>query len=322
MLAETADRAFSRAGWIFEPKLDGYRVLAARARREPRLLTRNGNDYSSAFPEVARAVAALPFGRLLLDGEVVALDDTGRPSFQRLQGAVAPAASDRHPTCRRSRRRSPTTRSTSSASRTSISVRCRSPRARRCSSASCRRSGALRYLEHVEDDGEALYREAERLGLEGIVAKKATAPYKAGRSPLWLKVRSRKTADYVVVGYTSPKGSRSGFGALHLAEFVDGSSTYTGRVGTGFNDRQLADVSRTLQDHRRPTPPCEGPIPSEKATTWVEPLLVCEVEYTEWTEEGLLRQPVFLRFRDDKRPEDCVREGGQGERADGGAVRR
>ena len=169
--------------------------------------------------------------------------------------------------------------------------------------------GALRYLEHVEEDGEALYREAERLGLEGIVGKKASAPYKAGRSPLWLKVRSRKTGDYVVVGYTVPKGSRTGFGALHLAEFVEGVLTYTGRVGTGFDDRQLAEVSRTLQQHRRPKPACEGPLPAEKSTTWVDPLLVCEVEYTEWTEEGLLRQPVFLRFRDDKRPEECVRQG-------------
>ena len=103
--------------------------------------------------------------------------------------------------------------------------------------------------------------------------------------------------------------------------------TYAGRVGTGFNDRQLAEVRRTLESHRRPTPPCEGPIPPEKTTSWVEPLLVCEVEYTEWTEEGLLRQPVFLRFRDDKGVEDCVRAGGgragggrEGERAKGEKV--
>ena len=182
----------------------------------------------------------------------MALDDTGRPSFQRLQGRsrLSRPIDIRHAVVE-----TPVTyyafdllgfedfdlRPLPLTARKAILQRLLPP------------VGALRYLEHVEDDGEALYREAERLGLEGIVAKKATAPYKAGRSPVWLKVRSRKTADYVVVGYTAPKGSRSGFGALHLAEFVDGALTYTGRVGSGFNDRQLADVSRTLQQHRRAT---------------------------------------------------------------------
>ena len=172
--------------------------------------------------------------------------------------------------------------------------------------------GALRYLEHVEEDGEALYHEAERLGLEGVVGKKAAAPYKAGRSAVWLKVRSRKTGDFVVVGFTSPKGSRGGFGALHLGEYVDGALTYTGRVGSGFSEKQLGEVSRTLKGRQRPAPPCGGPVPKEKGTTWVEPVIVVEVEYSERTDDGLLRQPVFLRFRDDKRPEECVREGGSG----------
>jgi bifunctional non-homologous end joining protein LigD len=296
MLAETADTAFSRAGWLFEPKLDGYRVLTLRSGAGARLLTRNGNDCSDAYPEVTRAVAALPFDRLLLDGEVVALDETGRPSFQRLQGRsrLRRPIDIRHAVVE-----APVTyyafdllgfedfdlRPLPLTARKSLLQRVLPP------------VGALRYLEHVEQEGEALYREAERLGLEGIVAKKATAPYKAGRSPVWLKVRRRKTGDFVVVGYTAPKGSRSGFGALHLAEFVEGALTYTGRVGTGFSERQLADVSRTLQQHLRPDPPCSGPAPGDKGTVWVEPLLVCEVEYTEWTEEGLLRQPVFLRFR-------------------------
>jgi bifunctional non-homologous end joining protein LigD len=159
----------------------------------------------------------------------------------------------------------------------------------------------------VEGDGEALYREAERLGLEGVVGKKATAPYKAGRSPVWLKVRARLTGDFAVAGCSAPKGSRGGFGALYLAEFVDGELTYTGRVGTGFSERQLAEVRRMLEAHRRADAPCAGPIPTDSGTIWVDPTIVCEVEYTEWTQEGLLRQPVFLRLRDDKRVEECVR---------------
>jgi len=310
MLAESADRAFSRAGWLFEPKLDGYRVLAARQSGDARLLTRNANDYTEAFPEITRAVAALPFDRVLLDGEVVALDDQGLPSFQRLQSR---ARLGRPIDIRHAAVELPVTyyafdllgfedfdlRPLPLTARKSVLQRVLPP------------VGALRYLEHVEEDGEALYHEAERLGLEGVVGKKAAAPYKAGRSAAWVKVRSRKTGDFVVVGFTSPKGSRGGFGALHLGEYVDGALTYTGRVGSGFSEKQLGEVSRTLQGHRRPDPPCGGPVPKEKGTTWVEPVMVVEVEYSERTDDGLLRQPVFLRFRDDKRPEECVREGGE-----------
>ena len=306
MLAETAEGPFSRAGWVFEPKLDGYRVLAARQSGAARLYTRNGNECGNAFPEVTRAVAALPFDRLVLDGEVVALDDQGIPSFQRLQGR---ARLQRPIDIRHAAVEVPVTyyafdllgfedfdlRTLPLTTRKELLQRVLPP------------LGALRYLEHVEDDGEALYREAERLGLEGVVGKKASAAYKSGRSPSWLKVRSRLTGDFVVVGCTAPKGSRGGFGALHLAEFVGDALTYSGRVGTGFTEKQLAEVARTLESNRRPDPPCVGPTPAERGTTWVEPVLVCEVEYTEWTEEGLLRQPVFLRFRDDKRPEECRR---------------
>jgi bifunctional non-homologous end joining protein LigD len=310
MLAETAERAFSRAGWLFEPKLDGYRVLASRRAGEARLHTRNGNECAESFPEVTRAVAALPFDRLVIDGEVVALDDRGIPSFQRLQGRarLRRPIDIRHATVE-----TPVTyyafdllgfedfdlRSLPLTTRKALLQRVLPP------------LGALRYLEHVDQDGEALYREAERLGLEGVVAKKSTAPYKSGRSPAWLKVRSRLTGDFVVVGFTAPKGSRGGFGALHLAEYVKGGLTYSGRVGTGFSEKQLAEVARSLESRWRTDPPCAGPVPQERGTTWVEPVLVCEVEYTEWTEEGLLRQPVFLRFRDDKRPEECVRKDGR-----------
>ena len=306
MLAETADQPFTRKDWLFEPKLDGYRILAARTRGEPHLLTRNGNDCATSFPEILRALAALPFERLVLDGEVVALDERGRPSFQLLQSR---ARLSRPIDIRHAVVNTPVTyygfdllgfedfdlRPLPLVERKAILRRILPP------------LGALRFLEHVEEEGEALYREAERHDLEGIVAKKAGAPYKGGRSPLWLKVRSRHTDDFVVVGYTAPKGARGGFGALQLAEYVNGELTYAGRAGSGFSDRQLAEVRRTLEAQRRQTPPCTGPIQGAKETTWVEPTLVAEVEYTERTDDGLLRQPVFLRFRDDKAPEEVVR---------------
>jgi bifunctional non-homologous end joining protein LigD len=315
MLAETAEKPFTRKDWLFEPKLDGYRVLAARVKGESRLVTRNGNDCAASFPEVVRAVAALPFERLVLDGEVVALDDEGRPSFQRLQGR---ARFLRPVDIRHAAVEYPVTyyafdllgfedfdlRPLPLTQRKELLRRVLPP------------LGALRYLEHVEEEGEVLYHEAERLGLEGVVAKKANAPYKGGRSPHWIKVRSRKTDDFVVVGFSAPKGSRGGFGALQLADYMNGELVYAGRAGSGFSDKQLAEVSRQLEQHKRADPPCSGPIPQEKGITWVEPLLVCEVEFTEWTHEGLLRQPVFLRFRDDKRPEECVRPEGAGRESD------
>ncbi|MGE5230099.1 MAG: DNA ligase D [Deltaproteobacteria bacterium] len=317
MLAETADRAFSRAGWLFELKLDGYRILAAKEGPLVRLLSRNGNDLAPSFPEIVRAVSALPFERVVIDGEIVTPDDAGRPSFQRLQGR---ARLRRSLDVRRAAIETPATfyafdllgfeefdlRTLRLTERKSLLQRLLPP------------AGVLRYLEHFERDGEALYERVQGLGLEGIVAKKADSPYRAGRSPSWLKVRTRKTDDFVVVGFTAPKGSREGFGALHLAQFVDGTLVYAGRAGSGFSGKQLAETRAELERLRRRTPACQGPVPRDKGTTWVEPEVVCEVEYTEWTDEGLLRQPVFLRFRDDKRPADVRRARRPGEGKDAG----
>jgi bifunctional non-homologous end joining protein LigD len=317
MLAETGDGPFTDAKWLFELKLDGYRLLAARSGSTVRLLSRNGNDLSACFPEVKRAVAALPLDRFLLDGEVVALDESGRPSFQRLQqrGKLT-----RPLDIRRAMVDIPVTffgfdllavedfdlRSLPLLARKEV-LRMLLPSA-----------GLIRFLDYFEREGEVLYQQVLKLGLEGIMAKRSDSPYRAGRSSAWLKIRTRRSDDFVVVGFTAPKGARTGFGALFLGQYINGALTYTGRAGTGFSDAQLTEVRSELDRMRRPGPPCVGPIPKEKGITWTEPLLVCEVEYTEWTEEGLLRQPVFLRFRDDKKPEECVGSGEAGSRGEPG----
>jgi bifunctional non-homologous end joining protein LigD len=310
MLAETRDHPFSDPAWIFELKLDGYRLLASRGSGPPRLFSRNGNDLASSFPEVSRAVGALPLGQVLLDGEVVALDESGRPSFQRLQQR---AKLTRPIDIRRAAVEIPVTffafdllaaedfdvRALPLVTRKELLRKLLPP------------AGLIRFLDHFEGEGEVLYQQVRKLGLEGIVAKRADSTYRAGRSASWIKVRTRRSDDFVVVGFSAPKGGRTGFGGLQLAQYVGGDLTYSGRAGSGFNAAQLAEVRATLDGMRRPDPPCGGPIPKEKGITWTEPRLVCEVEFTEWTEEGLLRQPVFLRFRDDKRPEECVRTAGQ-----------
>ena len=306
-LAETRDEPFSGDEWLFELKLDGYRLLAVRDGPDARLISRNGNDLSAQFPEIIRSLAALPFDRLLLDGEVLALDAAGRPSFQQLQKR---GTLQRGLDIRRATVDNPVTyfafdllgfedfdlRPLRLEQRKPILERLLPP------------AGAIRYLEHFARDGLALYEQVQRLGLEGIVAKRADAPYRPGRGPAWLKIRTRRTDDFVIVGLTKPKGTRGGFGALYLAQFVDGELVFSGSAGTGFSDKQLADLRARLEKLKRDTPPCTGPIPNEKGVTWVEPRLVCEVEYTERTHDGLLRQPVFLRERTDKDPEECIRQ--------------
>ncbi len=318
MLAESRDAAFSDPAWLFELKLDGYRLLATGSGGPPRLFSRNGNDLSLCFPEVSRAIGSLPINGLVLDGEVVALDESGKPSFQRLQqrGKLTRALDIRQAAIE-----NPVTffafdllaaegydvRSLPLLTRKGL-LRILLPPA-----------GAIRFLDHFEADGELLYQQVQKLGLEGIVGKRADSAYRAGRSPQWLKIRTRLSDDFVVVGFTASKGLRTGFGALLLAQYVEGSLVYSGRAGTGFSDKQLSEVRVTLAASRRDGPPCGGPVPQKKGITWTEPLLVCEVEFTEWTEERLLRQPVFLHFRDDKKPEECVGSREAGKRASGEA---
>jgi bifunctional non-homologous end joining protein LigD len=306
MLAEVYPQPFSRPGWIFEIKLDGYRVVIGRVGDRVNLISRNGNELSETFPGIVAAIRKLPGGDLVLDGEVVALDELGRPSFQRLQQRVPTVffafdllgidALDLRP----------------------LPLVKRKELLRRV----IPEDAAIKYVDHLEGEGTALFDHAVKLGLEGIVAKQADCPYRGGRSPHWRKIRADRTDDFVVVGSTQPKGSRHGFGALHLGQYVNGRLVYAGRVGTGFNAKQLTEVRASLDKLERETPPCEGPVPPNatesgfpmksvpdfRTSTWVQPAIVCEVRFKELTDEGYLRQPAFLRFRDDKDPKDCIRQ--------------
>jgi len=305
MLAETAPEAFDREGWIFEIKYDGYRMLAEAGEGEGRLVSRNGNDYTASFPELARALRALPYRHVVFDGEVAVHDAAGLPSFQRLQKR---ARLTRTPDVRRAAVELPAAfyvfdllgfedwdlRPLPLVERKAIARGLLPP------------VGPLRYADHVDRTGAAFFEQARRLGLEGVVGKRADSPYRAGRSPHWVKVRADRTDDFVVAGFTAPKGSRAGFGALHVAWYDGDSLVYAGRVGTGFRDEDLVAVRDTLEGLAVETPPCEG-APAGAEHRWISPTVVAEVRYKEVTDEGLLRQPVFVRFRDDKPPQDCLR---------------
>src|SRR5213083_1908128 len=317
MLAETREQPFSKAGWLFELKLDGYRVRAGREGwgGEARLITRNGHDIAAGFPEIARALAALPYEGFILDGELVVPDQAGRPSFQRLQNR---ARVNRALDVRRAAVDSPGVLYVFDLlAFEGYDVR-PLPLERRKALLEqiVPRVGPIKYIEHFEKDGEALYEQVVKLGLEGVVAKKADSTYRAGRSPNWLKIRADRADDFVVVGFTRPKGSRSGFGALDLGAYENGKLVYTGRAGSGFTAAQLKEVSAVLEQSVRAKPPFEGPAPPDKGHTWVEPTLVVEVRYKEWTDEGLLRQPVFVRFRDDKPVTEIAKRDAGGEMRD------
>ncbi len=314
MLAELRREPFSKPGWFFELKYDGYRLLAAREKAEPgasgvRFFFRSGIESTVAFPELVRALRSLPYESLVLDGEVVVLDEEARPSFERLQkrGRLT-----RPLDAERAAVELPATyyvfdllgfcgfdlRPLPLATRKEI-LRRVLPRA-----------GPLRYTDHVEERGEELYAAVRQTGLEGVMAKQADSPYRAGRSPAWLKLRADRTGDFAVIGFTPPKGGRTGFGALHLGVLEGPHLVYAGRVGSGFSDAQLTDLSARLEADRRDDPPVSGPVPRGAGNAWVEPRIVVEVRYTEATESGQLRHPVFLKERTDLQVSDCVRASG------------
>jgi bifunctional non-homologous end joining protein LigD len=321
MQAEPSDSAFTKDGWIFELKLDGYRLLASKSGSEALLLTRNGNDYTEVFPDIARAVKALPVDDCIIDGEVVVCDEKGLPSFARLQ--------------KRGRLTSPIEVKRAAVEHPALfyvfdfiaygdlDLRPLPLIERKEFLAEVvPKLGPVRTLDHIEREGEAFLEQVAALGLEGVIAKKADEPYRKGRSKCWLKIKREKTDDFVIVGFTKPKGSRVGIGALQLADYVGGELVYAGRAGTGFNDALLKELKTLLDPIICSDPTCVGPvfspggdtlaaemIPETKTTTWVEPRYVCEVRFREWTPDGLLRHPAFLRMRYDKSPHECERQG-------------
>jgi bifunctional non-homologous end joining protein LigD len=308
MKPEARERPFSRPGWVFELKYDGFRMLSAGGAGEARLFYKSGHDATRIFPELARAVAALPFRGLLLDGEAVVLDDAGRPHFQRLQkrGMRTRAIDAEHAAAA-----TPATlfvfdllafedfdlRPLPLATRKAMLRRVLPPE-----------DGWLRLSEEIPERGEDLYAAVTDMGLEGVVAKRVDSPYRAGYSADWLKVRVDRSSDFAVVGFEPIPMAKTGFRCLHLA-VRDGAKglSYTGTVGTGFSQQEMNGIYARLEPARRATPPV--PVAGVKGAVWVEPELVVEVRYKEWTAGGHLRHPVFLRVRDDKTVDECFRPG-------------
>jgi bifunctional non-homologous end joining protein LigD len=298
-LATLAGAPPAGGDWHYEIKYDGYRLLARIAGGKVRLLTRNGVDWTERLPRLALALAALELRDTWLDGEIVVRGAHGVPSFQALQNALE-AGSDAKVVYfafdllylrGRDLRRQPLRE-----------------RKRELARALGEGAGAVQYSGDLAGDIEGALAHACRLGLEGLIAKRADAPYVGGRTRTWLKLKCRPRQEFVIGGYTAPGGSRHGFGALLLGYHDDGGRLrYAGRVGTGFDGALLSRIAARLGQLERATSPFEKDDRrlDVRGVRWVRPVLVAEVEFTGWTDRRLVRQASFVALRTDK-PADAV----------------
>jgi bifunctional non-homologous end joining protein LigD len=301
----TRDR-FSSPAWVFERKLDGERCLAFAGGGDVRLMTRNQHEITSTFPEIAAALAAQRRGDdFAVDGEIVAFDkdQTKFGLLQHRLGVIKPGAAllgevpayyylfdvlyaggrDVRPLPLLERKK---------ILRGLLSF-----------------TDPLRFTEHRDTDGEAYYREACGNGWEGLIAKRADAPYRGGRTKDWLKFKCESGQEFVIGGFTDPQGSRTGFGALLLGYYDPGGRlVYAGKVGTGFDHQTLRRLHDRLAAIERPSPAFDAGTLPRSGVHWVEPQLVGEVGFSEWTAAGELRHPRFQGLRDDKDPGEVVRE--------------
>lgn len=306
MLATLTHQRFSRDGWIFERKLDGERVLAFCQGTSVRLLSRNRLRLDGTYPEVVDALRADREHDVILDGEMVAFEH-GQTSFARLQKRIGlhdPAAArasgvavsyyifdllhvDGYDI------RDLPLRQRKSLLRHALTFR-----------------DPLFFTAHRNRDGEEYFAEACRHGWEGLIAKRDDSPYVPYRSADWLKFRCSNEQELVVGGFTDPKGTRVGLGALLLGYYDDGQLRYAGKVGTGFDTATLRSLRSRLDAMEQPRPAfADARSIAERGVHWVRPELVAEVAFTEWTTDGRLRHPRFLGLRDDKEPREVVREG-------------
>jgi bifunctional non-homologous end joining protein LigD len=302
MQAETADAPFNDAGWMWEPKLDGYRVIAFIDNKGVTLRSRRGLDLTPAFPALVAELAKQGVDGMIIDGEIVALDATGKPSFNALQNRV----------------QLKTARELAAADQNApaiffafdllhfagIDLRHAQYQDRRRYLAQCLLPSSLVQLVHAEDDGVALHSAAVASGFEGVIGKRRNSQYETGkRSSAWLKVKPTHSADFVIGGYTAGKGSRSALGAV-LVGYWDKQKKlhYASHVGSGFDERSLKQIKARLEPLVTRTCPFVEKPELNAPTTWVKPEIVCEVTFHEWTADGALRAPVFLRLRDDLDP--------------------
>ena len=312
MLATPVDEAFDGAEWLFEIKWDGYRAIAFIDQGKLRLVSRNQNELTERFPELKDLPKFVKAGSAILDGEVVALDEQGRASFSLMQQRTGFRPGGRR-----------------GAVKADVPVLYyafdllyldgydlrRVPlEERKKKLASLLVTGdSVRYSDHYEKQGKALFEMARAKGLEGILAKKRDSIYQERRSSEWLKIKITHRLECVIGGYTEPEGSRAHFGSIVLGLYdSQGRLIHVGQAGSGFNQKSLDEVWKLLKKRETKKTPFHGEVEALRKVTWVKPELVAEIEFAEWTDGASsgsgpkLRAPVFLGLRDDKDPRDCL----------------
>jgi bifunctional non-homologous end joining protein LigD len=297
--------------WLYEIKFDGYRALALRGGSETRVLSRNQKDLGKKFTKIRDSIAALDVQDVIIDGEIVALDDTGRPSFQLLQGfdmgLVRPPivfyAFDLLRLNGQDLRSLPI-----------------EERKARLAALLKRPPAGIRFSASFTENIDELLNKVRELSLEGLIGKRAGSKYDSKRSGAWIKIKLYQQGSFVIGGYTQPAGERKHMGALLVGVFENGKLKFAGRVGTGFSEKLLKSL--TLELNKIAVKACPFfnlpalgrgldpglTVAEMKRCIWVKPSMVCEVKFTEWTRDDRLRQPVFLGIREDKNANEVVRE--------------
>jgi bifunctional non-homologous end joining protein LigD len=294
--------------WLNELKFDGYRMVCHLNRGKARFWSRNGKDWTEKFPNIGAALKTFPAVTAILDGEVVIVDKAGRSSFQKLQQAMG-RGGDKVP---------PFTYEIFdliyldgySLTQTPLRERKAALQQLLAPAKSKGAKGPLRFSDHVQGNGALFFKQACEYGIEGIVSKLADSPYESTRNRNWLKTKCIKRQEFVIAGYTLSKKDFPGFGSLILGVYDKGKLVYTGRVGTGFSIKQRLELQKKLDRLSQPTMPF-ATIPKDpglRGAHWAKPQLVAEVEFTEWTADGLIRHPSFQGLREDKKPTEIVRE--------------
>lgn len=307
MLPTLISKPFSSPDWLFEIKWDGIRCICILQDGKIELISRNLKNLSASYPEITSSASVIEARSAVIDGEIIALDENGMPNFQVLQKRIS--LINRSEILRYSSMQPVTLIAfdllyLDGRDLTSI------PLIERKKMLSSIISTADRIIlsEFIEREGELFFQKAKTMGLEGVVAKKIQGAYRQGRSRDWLKIKTVKSQDCIICGYTEPKGLRKGFGSLLLGLFEKGKIAYVGHVGTGFSEELIGRIYSQITPLETSTCPFVKCPKVDVRTHWVEPKLVCEVRFAEWTNEGYLRQASFIKIRQDKDPKECLRE--------------
>jgi bifunctional non-homologous end joining protein LigD len=327
MLAKLSYEPVDGDQWLFELKYDGVRALALRDNDSIRIFARSGSDITGQYPEVALALRALPYQRFAIDGEIVALDDRGRPDFQLLQRRMH--LRDRRDIARMSLAVPVCHYIFDLLAFDKFDLRGLPLEQRKNFLARLiKGEGPLRYCEHVIGRGRDFYEAVAGAGLEGLMAKLRSSPYRGRRGAEWVKIKCPQTRRFVIAGYTDPAGSRTHFGALLLGQYEpDGRLRFIDKVGTGFNQERLRHIHELMRRRIRDTSPFRRPKPTEPALParahFCDPELVGEVRFADWTNQGGIRHPSFMKLVEDADPHECIYEGphsGDGGAAEGASV--